>query len=175
MSKQRWNIFLLVVALMGGAWIQANRVSSDDEIIARVAARVNFQAPDFELTTLDGTTISLSEQRGKIVLINFWATWCPPCRAEMPEINAVAQAHPNQLIVLAVNNAEDEARVRQFVSEFQLTFPILLDRDGMVAEKYNVLGLPTSFFVDRDGIVRAATMGAMSRTYIEAQIAALTK
>ncbi len=175
MSKRRWNIFLLVVALIGGAWIQASRVPSEDEIVARVAARVNFQAPDFALTPLDGASISLSQQRGKIVLINFWATWCPPCRAEMPEINAVAQAHPDQLIVLAINNAEEEARVRQFVSEFQLTFPILLDPDGSVANKYAVLGLPTSFFVDREGIVRAANIGAMSRAYIEAQIAALTK
>lgn len=175
MSKQRWNILLIVVALIGGAWIQASRVPNDDEIAAQVAARVNFQAPDFELTTLDGKSIALSEQRGKIVLINFWATWCPPCRAEMQDINAVAQAHRDQLIVLAINNAEDEARVRQFVAEFQLTFPILLDNDGMVAEKYNVLALPTSFFVDRDGIVRAATMGAMNRAYIEAQIAALNQ
>ncbi len=175
MSKRRWNIFLLVVALIGGAWIQASRVPSEDESVAQVAARVNFQAPDFALTTLEGKSITLGEYRGKIVLINFWATWCPPCRAEMPELNAVAQAHRDQLIVLAINNGETIERVQSFVAEFQLTFPVLLDPDGAVASKYAVLGLPTSFFVDRNGLVRAANIGAMSRAYIEAQITALTK
>jgi len=174
-SKLKWNLLLLLVALVGGAWIHASRVPNEDEVAAKVAARVNFQAPDFALTTLDGTSIVLSEQRGKIVLINFWATWCPPCRAEMPEINAAAQAHRDQLMVLAINNGETIEQVRPFVAEFQLTFPVLLDPDGAVASKYAVLGLPTSFFVDRNGIVRAANIGAMNRAYIEAQIAALTK
>lgn len=172
-TKRYWNLLLLFVALLGGAWIQLTRVPAETEVVARVAAHVNFKAPDFQLTTLDGKTVALSDYCGKVVLINFWATWCPPCRTEMPDIQAAAQAHPDGLVVLAINNAEDAETVKRFAQQFNLTFPILLDSDGSVARKYGVQGLPTSFFIDRAGIVRAANMGAMSRAYIEAQIAAL--
>ena len=131
------------------------------------------RTPPLELKDLSGRVHRLADYRGKVVLINFWATWCPPCRTEMPDIQAAAQAHPDGLVVLAINNAEDAETVKRFAQQFNLTFPILLDSDGSVARKYGVQGLPTSFFIDRAGIVRAANMGAMSRAYIEAQIAAL--
>ena len=172
-SKQLSYILLFVVAIAGGAWIHWTRVPTDEEIVASVAARVNFIAPDFELTTLSGTSMTLSALRGNVVLVNFWATWCPPCRAEMQDIQLAAQTHPDDFIVLAVNNGEDAETIRRYVSEARLSFPILLDTDGSIAQKYRVQGMPTSFFIDRAGIVRAANMGAMSRAYIEAQVIAL--
>ena len=173
MTKRYWNLLILIVAIAGIAWIQATRIPGDAEIEARVAAFVNFQAPDFALAMLDGQSTSLSDHRGKIVLINFWATWCPPCRTEMQDIQAAAQAHPNDFVVLAVNNSEDIELVKPFIAGAQLTFPILLDTDGAVSRKYTVQGMPTSFFIDRAGIVRATYIGAMNRAYIEAHIAAL--
>jgi cytochrome c biogenesis protein CcmG, thiol:disulfide interchange protein DsbE len=175
MNKGWQSVLILMVALAGGAWIHWKRVPTDEEIVASVAARVNFLAPDFELTTLDGKSARLSEQRSQVVLVNFWATWCPPCRAEMQDIQIAAQAHPENFVVLAVNDGEDAETIRPFVTESRLTFPVLLDADGAVAQKYRVQGLPTSFFIDRAGIVRAANMGAMSRAYIDAQIETLTK
>jgi peroxiredoxin len=174
-NKRRWNFLLVIVAILGSAWIHVTRVPTEAEVVARIAARVNFQAPDFGLTTIDGKEIALSDYRGKVVLINFWATWCPPCRTEMPDIRDAAVAHPDNFVVLAINNGESDEAAENFARLFNLQFPVLLDSDGAVARKYNVQGMPTSFFVDRAGIVRAANMGAMSRAYIEAQIEALSK
>ncbi len=162
------------VATLGIAWIQVTHVPTTNQVIADVAAHVDFQAPDLTLSTLDGKTMSLKELRGQVVLINFWATWCQPCRAEMQDIQAAYRQHPNGFVVLAVNNEEGDVPIRDFVSQFNLTFPILLDSDGAVAREYRVQGLPTSYFIDRSGIVRAANIGAMNRAYIEAQIASLS-
>ncbi len=175
MIRTRWTSYALVlfVALLGGAWIHVTRIPTETDAEHHAAAHVNFRAPDFQLTTLDGSPAALEQWRGKIVLINFWATWCPPCRGEMPEILAAAQAHPNDFVVLAINSGEDPATAQKFAREFQLTFPILLDPDGETTRAYQVLALPTSFFVDRAGVIRAANVGALSRAYIEAQIKTL--
>ncbi len=173
-SKAKWYLLIALVAILGGAWIQVTHVPTTDQVIADVAAHVNFQAPDFTLATLDGKSMSLKELRGQVVLINFWATWCQPCRAEMQDIQAAYQQHPDGFVVLAINNEEGDIVVRNFFSQFNLTFPILLDSDGVVARQYRVQGLPTSYFIDRAGIVRAANIGGMNRAYIEAQITALS-
>lgn len=167
-------MLIALVAILGGAWIQVTRVPTTDQVIADVAAHVDFQAPDFTLSTLDGKLMSLKELRGQVVLVNFWATWCGPCRAEMQDIQAAYRQHPNGFVVLAVNNAEGDILVHDFVNQFNLTFPILLDSDGTVARQYRVQGLPTSYFIDRSGSVRAANIGGMNRAYIEAQITALS-
>jgi alkyl hydroperoxide reductase subunit AhpC len=118
--------------------------------------------------------MSLSAWRGKFVLVNFWATWCVPCRAEMPEIEAAYQAHRAEgLTVLAVNQGEDKETVARFAQEFHLTFPILLDSDGQVAKRYAVRGLPASYFVDREAVIRAIRFGEMSGAMIASQLVSL--
>jgi peroxiredoxin len=179
MTKDRQRIkgyaLLALVALLGAGWIQWSRVPTQTETAVRVAAaRVNFPAPAFTLDTLDGKRIAWDDLRGKVVLVNFWATWCPPCRAEMNDLQAAYQAHrASDFVLLAIDNAEDDADVKNFADEFRLTFPILLDRDGGIARQFNVLALPTSFIVDRDGIIRAVNVGGMDRAYIEAQLSNL--
>ncbi len=167
----RWAVFITVVGVLGGLWLFFSRVpDAGDSVAAQVAAHIGFQAPAFTLTTLDGATVTLEQYRGKIVLVNFWATWCPPCRTEMPDLQAVYQANPDRFVLLAIDSNENDTVVKNFVTEFKLTFPIVMDRDGTVTNQYSVKGLPTSFFIDRAGIVRATNVGGMNRAYIETQL-----
>jgi peroxiredoxin len=120
-------------------------------------------APDFTLQTLDGQTVNLSDYRGQVVLLNTWATWCPPCRAEMPDLEAYYQQHQEDgFVVLAVNTQESRDTVAAFLREHDFTFPVLLDPGGEVMREYGVLGLPTSFFIDRDGAMRGVWSGQLS-------------
>jgi thiol-disulfide isomerase/thioredoxin len=136
------------------------------------APRVGEQAPDFALRTLDGNVVRLSDLRGKVVLVNFWATWCGPCKAEMPDLQEVYEQHKDQLVVLAVNaesNSVEETRrlVTDFRDELNLTFPIVLDTpEGSVFNQYKLQGLPDSFFVDREGVVRSISIGPMNKETI---------
>lgn len=126
------------------------------------APKVGAKAPDFELASLDGRTIKLSDLRGKGVMINFWATWCGPCRFEMPTMEQIYQEYEDKgLVILALNLEEDAIVAKKFVDEFQLTFPTLLDIKGTVAQQYGLIGLPTSYFVGRDGVIRDINVGAM--------------
>jgi peroxiredoxin len=174
-SVLAWRVLIIIVALAGLGWLQWSRVPTDAESASRIAAaRVNFPAPDFVLDTLDGKRVAWDDLRGKVVLVNFWATWCPPCRAEASDLQAAYQAHRNSdFVLLGIDNAEDDADVKKFVDEFHLTFPILLDRDLEVSQRFQVMALPTSFIVDRDGIIRVVNVGGMDRAYIEAQLSNL--
>jgi peroxiredoxin len=117
-------------------------------------------APPLVLQDLEGRTHRLEDYRGKVVLINFWATWCDPCRAEMPALNklrASLAGHP--FAVLAVNLAESEGRVRRFMEQVPLDFPVLLDRDSGVAKAWKARVLPVSFVVDTEGRIRYSALG----------------
>ena len=135
------------------------------------AVRVGSAAPDFTLFSLAGPPVSLHEQQGKVVLINFWATWCAPCREEMPALQAAYENLADRgLVVLGVNwtQVDNLADVETFVTELGLTFPILLDSDGTVSEDlYQVLGLPTSVLVGRDGTIRAVRIGILDLQELE--------
>ncbi len=121
-------------------------------------------APDFTLTTLDGQSVSLSDYRGQVVLVNFWATWCPSCIAEMPDYETVYRQQPGgDFVVLGVNLQENADQVQQFTTGLGLSFPILLDKDGHVTIRaYQVVGMPGSIIVDRKGIIFYRHIGPMS-------------
>ena len=120
-------------------------------------------APDFELSSLDGKVVSLSDFRGKPVFLNFWATWCGPCRFEMPFIQKMYEGLSNEgLVVLAVNVQENPATVKEFVESFGLTFPVLLDTNSEVRLAYNIRGIPTTFFIDKNGIIQDIKIGAFA-------------
>jgi len=131
--------------------------------------------PDFTLPALSGELISLSDYAGKPVLINFWATWCPPCRIEMPAIQHVFDEQDGAFVVLAVNLEETHAVIQPFVDELGLTFPILLDSDGLVTWQYRVLGLPTSVFVTPEGTIYEQYIGPMDETFIKEMLAEMSK
>lgn len=122
-------------------------------------------APDFTLPRLDGGRIALADLRGRPVLINFWATWCRPCRTEMPElVSAYATHRAAGLEIVAVNLTDQEngKDVRRFVAELGMLFPIALDEKGKVRERYRLVSLPTSIFVDTAGVVRVVHPGPIS-------------
>ena len=119
-------------------------------------------APDFALKTLEGITIRLSELRGKkVVLINFWATWCPPCRLEMPTMQRIYSEYKGKgFEILAVNIEPDATEeIHDFIKELRLTFPVLLDPDMKVTRRYRLIGLPVSMLIDRQGIIRSKEIG----------------
>ncbi len=179
--KKRWEIIMLVSLVAGILWTVVSRVPSavGAPLSSSPSPREGFLAPDFTLDTLEGTEVTLSDLRGKFVLINLWATWCPPCRAEMPALeNAYKQYKDSEVIILGLNvtNQDSEKDIPPFVNEFGLTFPILLDRDGSVSALYQLKGLPTTFFVNRAGIIRTVAVGGpMSETFIRSKIEALLK
>lgn len=119
-----------------------------------------FAAPDFALKGEDGKTYRLSDYRGKVVVLNFWATWCPPCRYEMPSMErAHVKTRDENIAILAVNVGEDDTTVFAFTGQYPVSFPLPLDQDGSVIAKYPVIGLPTTFIIDPRGQVTHRAIG----------------
>jgi thiol-disulfide isomerase/thioredoxin len=184
-SKSRFYLLvlgMLALALVTLVVIQSCATSNPDSdrgagkgaqaIQLEPAPKVGHLAPDFVLKDLDGNTIRLSDLRGKMVFINFWATWCPPCRAEMPEIEAVHQEYKDKgVVVLGVDISEPESTVRQYVQQGGFSWPIVLDSTGKVARDYQIAAIPTSFFLDREGVIRAVNVGAMTSRAMEEKLA----
>lgn len=117
------------------------------------------QAPDFELTTLDGKTVVLSKLRGKPVLLDFWATWCGPCRRALPHTQELAKKYKDQAHVLTVNLREAPETVRAFMEKNNYTFPVLMDSDGSVARNYGVTGIPHFVIIDAQGKIYHTQVG----------------
>lgn len=157
--------------VMGGVWGMVWLLSRDGGGGASHAT-AGYEAPDFELETVDGGSVRLKDLRGKKVLVNFWATWCPPCKAEMPQIQEAYEEHKHgdddfEVIAINATVSDDDAGVPAFVELMGLTFHVAYDRDGAVMKKYNVPGLPTSFFIDEKGIIRKVHSGVVDREFIE--------
>ncbi len=145
-------------------------------VVAVLAAQApGSAAPDFTLKTLAGDTASLSSFQGRPVFLNFWATWCKPCRAEMEEIASAYRAHADAgLQVLAIDLTDQERRmkdVRTFVDEFHMPFPVLLDEKGKVRKRYALRGVPTSVFIDARGVVRLVNPGPITSETIQRGLA----
>jgi thiol-disulfide isomerase/thioredoxin len=127
-------------------------------------------APDFTLRDLDGEAVTLSDLRGRVVLVNFWATWCRPCKKELPVIQKVADEYPADLVVLAVNWQEDAGDARAYFEDNGLRLRVLLDGGG-VYDQYRLRGLPDSFFIARDGTLAAYQFGELSEKKLRERLA----
>lgn len=177
--KRRWEIIMLASLAAGILWTVVSRVPSavGAPLSSSPNPREGFLAPDFTLDTLGGEKVTLSELRGKIVVVNIWATWCPPCRAETPALETSYEQYKDLgVVILGVDltNQDLISDVKAFVQEFSLTYPILLDRDGSVSQLYQIKGLPSTFFINREGIIRTVVVGGpMSETFIRSKIEAL--
>jgi len=125
------------------------------------APEVGKQAPDFELETLDGQTIALSELEGRPVLLNFWATWCGPCVHEMPFLQQVYEERQgDELLLLAINIGESSSQAAEFLQSYGLSFNVLLDSDTTVAQAYRIQYIPTTFLIDREGKIQEIKVGS---------------
>lgn len=133
---------------------------------ASAAVTVGAAAPDFSLQDMQGRQVQLSDLRGKVVIVNFWATWCPPCRAEMPSMDTLYQTFKDDGLVLLAINVEEGSRelVQNFLQKSAYTFPILLDAETEVQQRYGVYQLPQSFIIDPKGLVVKKIIGAVDWT-----------
>src|SRR6266545_6158121 len=163
MQQTQRRIIYFSILLLGFAWIFISADRSGASTSGKISApQQGFLAQDFELKTPGGETIKLSDLRGQAVLVNLWATWCPPCQAEMKSIETMYKEYKDQgFTVLAVNMTyqDDPSAVAPFIKEQGLTFPILLDETGMVGNAYQLHSLPSSFFIRRGGIINEVVIG----------------
>ncbi len=180
MQPIRRRVLYSFVLLTGLIWIFVSADKTGASTAGRIPApQKGFLAPEFTLASPDGSKTTLSQLRGKAVLINIWATWCPPCQAEMPTIQKLYQEYQSQgLVVLGVDSTaqDNPLEIVPFVQQYNLTFPILLDETGEVARKYNLNSLPSSFFVNRDGTINNVVIGGpMSEASLRADIEDILK
>lgn len=178
----KWILGVLIAVMIGWATydLVVSKEAQDEEISTAQGASeetglmVGNLAPDFELMTAEGQTMKLSDYRGQRVFLNFWATWCPPCRAEMPDMQNLYLEQEEPFEILAVNLTKSEAseeNIATFVEDFGLTFPILLDTESEVAGLYNVSAVPTSFMIDTEGRISFVAPGAMHYDMMAQEIA----
>ena len=140
------------------------------------APAVGQVAPDFQLPGIDKQTVSLGALKGKVVVVNFWATWCGPCTEEMPNLEKAYQQHKTDpLVILGVNQEETPDHVAGYADLYRLHFPLVMDQDGHVSALYRVQALPTTYFVDKTGTIRQTHIGEMSFDYMETQIQSLLR
>ncbi|MCP4141122.1 MAG: TlpA family protein disulfide reductase [Chloroflexi bacterium] len=162
-QRLRRRILFIALLALGTVWTLLSVDKSGSSTAGLIPApQKGFLAPDFTLETLEGESLQLSDLRGKVVLLNFWATWCPPCRAEMPAFqDAYSDYKDKDFVIVAVNATLQDSPndIRGFVDEFGLGFPVLLDTKGKANRLYQVQSLPTSFFIDKEGIISEVVVG----------------
>jgi peroxiredoxin len=171
-SRKKWlylnigvAITLIAVGVGSLLWMGQQPATSAPQPTTPAGAT----APDFALFSPEGQEIGLSDYEGQVILINWWATWCPPCKAEMPALNAFYETYQaDGFVVLAVNSQEGASTVKDFIQNNGFTFPVLLDSQGQVMNRYHVRALPTSFIIDRQGVIQHIQTGEISPQQLEA-------
>jgi thiol-disulfide isomerase/thioredoxin len=138
---------------------------------------VNFPAPELTLSDIQGNSHSLADYRGQVVLVNLWATWCPPCKEEMPTLQAYYNKHKeNGFVIIAINDGDPAPDVLQFVRDYQLSFLVWLDPTYVATEQvFKTLSLPSSFVIDRNGTVRQTWVGGISRKMLDKYVTPIIK
>jgi len=168
---------LILFGLVTALWLSGPDKKVDLEqnnVTTVIPAKVEFPAPELSLHDLDGRTVSLSDFKGKVTFVNNWATWCPPCKAEMPTLQAYYQAHKDQgFELIAIDAGDPPESVRAFTTQYGLTFRVWLDPHSEALSVFRNNALPSTYVIDRDGIVRLAWNGAADRSMLEKYITPL--
>ncbi|MBD0380636.1 thiol-disulfide oxidoreductase ResA [Paenibacillus sedimenti] len=176
-ARKKWvQIAIFAVVLVIGVFTIITNLSAAD---SKKYPQVGDKAPDFSLIGLDGKTHKLSEYKGKPVLMNFWGTFCPPCKEEMPDLQRQYDKwSPQGVVFLEVNVDKNKVTVQAFMDQYNLNMPVLLDAKEEVRKKYGVMDYPTTFFISPDGKVEVKKIGQMTESYIDqtlTQLAGKTK
>ncbi len=175
-SHTRFRLLAALGVLLAAAWVWLTRTPAEELYQGRLPAPLEgFPAPEIVLPTLDGGEARLSDLRGKSVILNFWATWCPPCRLEMPALQRVYDDYQGRVVVVGVNLIMSERSpeaVRAFLEEIGVSFPIWLDVQNQASDAYRVTSLPTTFFIDPQGTICEVVIGgpmaeALLRTRVQ--------
>jgi cytochrome c biogenesis protein CcmG, thiol:disulfide interchange protein DsbE len=162
MTRNKWLLISISVLSIYIVWILASAMRYEAPREEKITSPAEgFYAPDFTLTTLEGDSFTLSEHYGQPILLTLWASWCTPCKAEMPDFNSVYEEMSDDVLVVGVNvtNQDNINDVRDFVDDNHLIFPIVLDEKGQVSRLYQLQGLPQTFFIDENGIIQARIVG----------------
>ena len=172
-SQLEWAVLFVLTAVLGSAWIFISREPIDlprDPISLTEAPMVGFQAPNFTLRTPLGETVTLADYQGQPVVLNFWASWCGPCRIEMPHLQSASLKYNGRSAVIGVNQGEAPRTVTDFGNEFAISYPLLVDQDSAVNRTYLVNSLPTTIFIDSEGVVREILIGTLTQAVLEDRI-----
>ena len=176
-SRKALPLLLLVLGLAliaASAFFILRGLPAQNEPIT-FPVQVSFPAPELALTDTQGDSHALADYQGQVVLVNLWATWCPPCKEEMPALQAFYDKYQkNGFVIIAVNDGDPTPDVLQFVKDYELTFPVWLDPTYTATEKaFKTLNLPSSFVIDRDGTTRLMWVGGINRTMLEKHVTPL--
>lgn len=172
----RWHIAFLTLLIVGPLWIWANRLPVDaQQALRRPQPAIGYPAPDFHLEDLAGQAFALAQQRGTPIVLNFWATWCAPCQRELPALQATAERYAGKVQIIGIDQGETHATVQPYVQERGLTFPILLDEELTVGQRYQIQGMPTTFFIDGNGVIRHLWVGEMNSITLAEGIAQIVE
>jgi len=159
---------LIAIGVASMTLITLRRSQGAGQDISTVPVQVNYPAPSLTLADLDGTERSLADYRGQVVLVNMWATWCPPCREEMPTLETFYRDYRDlDFVIIGLNDGDAPIEVREFVNLYGLTFPIWLDLARLSESAFNTMNLPSSFVIDRQGQVRLQWVGGIARDTLE--------
>ena len=160
--KKKISIFLIAALLVSGLsffYLQ----NTATKVAAEVGTEIGMEAPGFSLVNMNNQEVSLSDYQGKKVFLNFWASWCPPCRKEMPDMQKLHEEYGSEEVaILAVNVGESKSTAANFMMQNGLSFPVLLDNSKDTARNYLVRGIPSSYFLDQNGIIEEKVVGAVS-------------
>jgi len=160
------SLILIIAVIFFLLYLKSSDQSLREE---NVGTKLGQYAPDFETEYLNGDKFVLYELRGKPVILNFWATWCPPCIKEMPVFQKLYEENKGELIVIGVNLQEDKETIEKFIKKINVTFPIILDKDGKIEQKYNVILKPSTYFIDKNGLIADKKLGEIKEYDIKSR------
>ncbi|MCW5932911.1 MAG: TlpA family protein disulfide reductase [Fimbriimonadia bacterium] len=157
---KQWTLWaaIALITVSGSALLTQQNTQEKPKERPKVI-EVGVKAPDFEVEMMDGKKVKLSSLRGKPVFLDFWATWCPPCRASLPHTQDFSKRFAGKAHIIGVNLREDEEKIKPFMEKGSYSFPVALDRDGSIAQKYGVSGIPTFIVIDAEGTVAFVQVG----------------
>jgi cytochrome c biogenesis protein CcmG/thiol:disulfide interchange protein DsbE len=169
------GLILLGVAAFALLPKAAASLEAQTDQISSIPIEVNYNAPELSLTDIAGTPASLADYRGQVVLVNLWATWCPPCKKEMPTLQAYYETYrADGFAVIAINDGDPAGDVVQFAKDYQLTFPVWLDPKYVATEKaFKSMSLPSSYVIDRAGVIRLQWVGEITQAMLEKYVTPL--